>query len=172
MVPRQTGSSFHRQRGLGRDAVELTDKFSTVDAISRIRAAYRIFEGKVLVTTSRTETSAVILDLTASVIGLELPVVFIGHRYHTDPAYQKIDGVRGNEHDVHMFRSRLSPSEVNLHYPGWREPSSPLFEPMTRLIKHQQLNQALMTSSRRCSQSADGIGLFATGPNHNSEQYV
>ena len=165
MVPRQTGSSFYRQRGLGRDAVGLTDKFSRLDAISLIRAAYRISEGKVLVTTSRAETSALILDLTASMIGLEFPVVFISHRYHTDPTYQMIDGVRSNEHDVHMFRSRLSPSAVNLHYPDWREYGSPLFEPMTCLIKHQPLNQTFTTSSRRCSQSEGGIGLFVAGPN-------
>ncbi|MFB1489888.1 MULTISPECIES: phosphoadenosine phosphosulfate reductase family protein [unclassified Thiocapsa] len=145
MVTRHTGSSFHRRGWLATDAGELTDKFATLDAVSRIRAAYRLFEGKVLLTTSGGETSAVMLDLTASVIGMEYPVVFVDHGYHTDATYQMIDGFRRKGHDVHVFRSRLSPSEVDRQYPGWREPGSPLFEQVTRLIKHQPLNQAFTT---------------------------
>ncbi len=145
MVTRHTGSSFHRRGGLARDAGELTDRFFSLDAVSRVRAAFRIFEGKVLVTTSGGETSAVMLDLTASVVGLDFPVVFVDHGYHTEATYQMIEVFRRRGYDVHVFRSSLSRSEVDRKFPGWREPGSPLFDQVTRLIKHQPLNQAFGT---------------------------
>lgn len=56
-----------------------------------------------------------------------------------------LDAVSRIDHDVHVFRSKLSLSEVDRQYPGWREPGSPLFAQVTRLIKHQPLNQAFTT---------------------------
>ena len=112
-------------------------------ALERIRSAYARFEGKVILTTSGGETSAVMPHLVASALrSTEFPLVFVDHGFYTSSTYRMIDHFRESGYRVKVYRAELTPGEVERDYSGWCDPRSPLFSAVVRKIKHAPLNRA------------------------------
>jgi len=124
------------------EVAQNSTNYETMTPVERIRSAFSVFKGRVILTTSGGETSAAMPHLVASTIGLDFPLVFVDHGYYTPATYRMIDYFRDSGHDIRIYRSPLSPGEVERSYPGWSDPRSALFSTVVRKIKHGPLNSA------------------------------
>ena len=119
------------------------DNHHTLTALKRIRSAYATYAGQVILTTSGGETSAAMPHLVASALGSkDFPLVFVDHGFYTSATYRMIDYFRQVGYRVKIYRSELTPGEVERDYAGWSDPRSPLFSAVVRKIKHAPLNRA------------------------------
>ena len=80
--------------------------------------------------------------LVASVIGPTFPLIFVDHGFYGRSTYQQVDYFRQQGYDLRIYRSQLTPSDVERHYSGWRDPASPFFSTVVSKIKHEPLNRA------------------------------
>lgn len=110
--------------------------------LERIRQAHASFHRGVILTTSGGETSAAMPHLVASAIGLDFPLVFVDHGYYTSATYRMIEYFGQTGYDLRVYRSALTPGEIERDYPGWCDPRSPMFGAVVRKIKHAPLNRA------------------------------
>jgi phosphoadenosine phosphosulfate reductase len=111
--------------------------------LERIRNAYATFAGQVILTTSGGETSAAMPHLVASALGSQdFPLVFVDHGFYTSATYRMIEYLRGAGYRLSIYRSELTPGEIERDYSGWSDPRSPLFSTVVRKIKHEPLNRA------------------------------
>jgi len=117
--------------------------YGALTPFERIQHAYAAWEGRVILTTSGGETSAVMPHLMAKAIGhMEFPLVFVDHGFYTSATYRMIEYFREAGHNLKVYRSTLTPGEVERDYSGWCDPRSALFSTVVRKIKHAPLNQA------------------------------
>lgn len=115
----------------------------TLTPIQRIRSAYAAFAGELLLTTSGGETSAAMPHLVACALGSkDFPLVFVDHGFYTSATYRMIDYFRASGYRLKVYRSALTPGEVERDYSGWSDPHSPLFSAVVSQIKHAPLNRA------------------------------
>jgi phosphoadenosine phosphosulfate reductase len=111
--------------------------------LERIRNAYATFAGQVILTTSGGETSAAMPHLVASALGnQDFPLVFVDHGFYTSATYRMIEYFREAGYRLKIYRSELTPGEIEREYSGWCDPRSPLFSTVVRKIKHAPLNRA------------------------------
>jgi 3'-phosphoadenosine 5'-phosphosulfate sulfotransferase (PAPS reductase)/FAD synthetase len=111
--------------------------------LERIRDPYARFGGQVILTTSGGETSAAMPHLVAAAIGSrDFPLVFVDHGFYTSATYPMIDYFRDAGSCLKVYRSELTPGEIERDYSGWCDPRSPLFATVVRKIKHAPLNRA------------------------------
>jgi phosphoadenosine phosphosulfate reductase len=109
----------------------------TLTPEERIRSVHSTFAGQVILTTSGGETSAARPHPVASAIGSkDFALVFVDHGFYTSATYRR-SGYR-----LKVYRSALTPGEIERDYSGWCDPRSPLFSAVVRKIKHAPLNRA------------------------------
>lgn len=81
--------------------------------------------------------------LMASAIGsMDFPLVFVDHGFYTSTTYRMIEYFRDSGYNIKIYRSLLTPGEVERDYSGWCDPRSALFSTVVRKIKHAPLNKA------------------------------
>ncbi|EGV28545.1 phosphoadenosine phosphosulfate reductase [Thiorhodococcus drewsii AZ1] len=111
-------------------------------ARAMIRQAHQDAAGRLLLTTSGGETSALMPHLVASVIGKDFPLVFVDHGFYCRATYAMVEYFRAQAFDLRIYRSHPAPGDIERHYAGWRDPASPHFSLVVRKIKHEPLNRA------------------------------
>jgi phosphoadenosine phosphosulfate reductase len=116
--------------------------YAEMTPAARIRAAYEAFDGDLILTTSGGETSAALPHLVGSQIGMDFPLVFVDHGFYTSGTYRMIEYFRSAGYDLRIYRSPITPGDVERDYFGWSDPRSPLFSTVVRQIKHGPLNTA------------------------------
>ena len=107
-----------------------------------IKQAHAEAAGRLVLTTSGGETSALMPHLVASVIGRIFPLIFVDHGFYGSATYQQVEYFRQQGYDLRIYRSTLTPGDIERHYSGWRDPASPHFSLVVRKIKHEPLNRA------------------------------
>ena len=89
-----------------------------------IQQAHAEADGCLVLTTSGGETSALMPHLVASVIGRAFPLIFVDHGFYSSSTYQQVDYFRQQGYDLRIYRSQLTPGDVERHYSGWRDLNS------------------------------------------------
>lgn len=107
-----------------------------------IQQAHAEAAGRLVLTTSGGETSALMPHLVASVIGRTFTLIFVDHGFYGSATYRQIDYFRQQGYDLYIYRSTLTPGDIERHYSGWRDPAPPFFSLVLRKIKHEPLNRA------------------------------
>jgi phosphoadenosine phosphosulfate reductase len=113
-----------------------------LDAQALIAQAHAEAAGRLVLTTSGGETSALMPHLVAAVIGRDFPLIFVDHGFYTSATDRQIAWFRDQGDDLRIYRSTLTPGDIERHYSGWRDPASPYFSLVVRKIKHEPLNRA------------------------------
>lgn len=112
------------------------------NACALIRRAWYEAAGRLVLTTSGGETSALMPHLVAAVIGKDFPLVFVDHGFYGQSTHAMLGYFRDQGYDLRVYRSKLATGHIERHYAGWRDPSSPYFSEVVRKIKHEPLNRA------------------------------
>lgn len=139
-------------------------------AVERILYAREVFGSRLVLTTSGGETSAAMPHLVATAIGgMNFPLVFVDHGFYTSATYRMIEYFQNAGYDLRIYRSLLTPGEIERHYSGWCDPRSALFQSVVRKIKHEPLNRAFAELMPKAW--VRGIMRFET-PERNASDFV
>ncbi len=141
-----------------------------LSAVERILRARDMFGHPLVLTTSGGETSAAMPHLMATATGsMDFPLVFVDHGFYTSATYRMIDYFQGAGYDLRVYRSLLTPGEIERHYSGWCDPRSTLFQVVVQKIKHEPLNRAFAELMPKAW--VRGIMRFET-PERNAADFV
>lgn len=123
------------------DLENINKEFADKDSKERILWAYETFKERLFLTTSGGETSAVLPNLTRDALGFCPPIIFVDVGYFNDCTHNMIKYLENEGYEVKIYKSIMSPKEIDKKYPNWSDPGSLYFDDVVSMIKHEPLNR-------------------------------
>ena len=131
-----------RKRGAQISVEEANQYLAGVDAVERIRWAYKQAPKGIIGTTSGGRTSRILPSLISKALGTSIPMIFVDTGHYPPTTYKFVEEMRNDGIDVRVYGADMSPGMMEALYgPLWNREGEP-FERFLTVVKHEPLEKA------------------------------